>query len=101
MPTGDGTGSMETGPRTGQGRGMGPGRGRGSGRGHRWRNQFGATGLPCRGRMRDSAVGPIGAEPSPHDQVQALKAQAQQMARSLEEIRGRLVELETAEAEIS
>jgi hypothetical protein len=82
----------------GRGRGMGLGRGRGGGR-HGWRHQFYATGLPfwARTAMPGVAV-PMGTEPTVEYQTEALKAQAEQLEKSLEQIRNRITELETAQS---
>lgn len=116
MPAGDGTGPMGMGPMTGggagycagfampgfmnpmpgRGRSMGWGRGRGGGRG--WRHQFYATGLPFWARFGVPYATPLGSEPTVEQQTQILKAQAQQLEKSLEQIRGRIAELEAAQS---
>jgi len=113
MPGGDGTGPMGMGPMTGRAAGycagypvpgyMNPlgrrffGFGRGGGRG--WRNWFYATGLP--GRIRAGYAMPAWggdappyAPPTPEQERDALKAQADQLSRTLEEVKARLDELE-------
>ena len=117
MPAGDETGPMGMGPMTGRGagycggsavpgfmnpmpgrgRGMGFGWGRGRGRGRGWRHQFYATGLPFWARTAMPSVVPMGPEPTVEYQTQALKAQAEQMERSLEQIRSRIADLEATQ----
>lgn len=84
-------------PMPGWGRGMGFGRRRGGGRG--WRHQFYATGLPfwARTPMPGFAV-PVAAEPTVEYQAHILKTQAEQLEKSLEQIRSRIAELETAQS---
>lgn len=118
MPAGDGTGPVGMGPMTGRsagycagfampgymnpmpgrGRGMGFGRARGGGR-HGWRNQFYATGAPfwARTPMPETAA-PAGAESAAEYETQMLKARAEQLEKSLEQLRSRIVELETAQS---
>ncbi|MCD6518310.1 MAG: DUF5320 domain-containing protein [Anaerolineae bacterium] len=116
MPRGDGTGPWGLGPMTGRaagycagynvpgfanpygGRGLGFGRGwwgRGGG-GYGWRHMYYATGLP--GWARYGQVTPVGtawaAAPQPVQEVEALKAQAEYLQRTLEAINKRLEELE-------
>ena len=106
MPGGDRTGPMGMGAMTGRGAGfcagaagpgrgfgMGFGRGRGFGGGGRgWRNRFYATGVP--GWMAGSwgASVPLGA--APEQELTGLKQQAEYFGQALEEIRGRIQELE-------
>lgn len=121
MPAGDGTGPMGTGPMTGRGagycagytmpgfmnpmpgqgmslgRGMGFGRGRGGGR-HGWRHQFYATGLPLWARAAVPDVVPLGPNPAPADEVQALKNQAGLLEQTLEQLKLRIGELEQPQA---
>lgn len=85
-------------PIPGRGQGMGFGRGRGGGR-HGWRHQFYATGLPFWARTTmPGAVAPMVAEPPIESQTQMLKAQAEQMEKSLDQIRKRIAELETTQS---
>ena len=122
MPGGDRTGPYGQGPMTGRaagycagygapgyanpipggGRGGGWGGGRGFGGGGRgWRHQYYATGLP--GWARGGWYGPPAGEPVPplasrkttaRQELEALKAQAEYYGEALEEIRGRIAELE-------
>jgi len=119
MPGGDGTGPAGMGPMTGRaagycagyaapgymnpagGRGFGAyGRGRGGGRGRR--NWFGATGMP--GWQR-AAVGmpaygvpfgqaPVGPAPTPQQELDALKNQAQYFQDAMADIQQRIEQLE-------
>ncbi len=115
MPAGDRTGPMGLGPMTGRGagycagyampgymnpmpgygwgmgRGMGFGRGRGGGRG--WRHWYHATGLPFWART----AAPLATDAPADAEARALRAQAAQMERTLEEIRRRLAELESTQ----
>ncbi|MFH1418172.1 MAG: DUF5320 domain-containing protein [Planctomycetota bacterium] len=116
MPAGDGTGPMGAGPMTGRGagycgglqvpgymnsmpgRGFGMGRGRGQGRG--W----------GRGRGRRCGWYPLGAPgvqrpyrqpshcdaPSGEQESQALRSQAEHLEGTLDEIKRRIAELESA-----
>ena len=116
MPGGDRTGPMGMGSMTGRGAGYcagyaapgfagggrgfgtGFGRGRGFGGGGRgWRNRFYATGVP--GWM----AGPWGASvplaAAPEQELAGLKQQAEYFGQALEEIRGRIQELETKKPE--
>ncbi|MDH7486160.1 MAG: DUF5320 domain-containing protein [Anaerolineae bacterium] len=124
MPRGDRTGPLGMGPMTGRaagycagygmpgyanpmpGRGFGLGRARGWGggwgRGYRWRHWFYATGLP--GWLRfgygpawgpPAAYGPYA--PSPDEELDALKGQAQWLKDELEAISKRIEELEGKE----
>ncbi len=114
MPGGDGTGPMGMGPMTGRaagfcagnnmpgymnpmpGRGFGRGFfGRGGGRG--WRNMYYATGLF--GWQRAAGGYPVPAVPmapamTREQQANALKAQAESLENTLENIRSQLAELE-------
>ena len=114
MPGGDGTGPAGMGPMTGRaagycagfdmpgfmnpipgrGRGYGFGWGRGRGRGRGWRYGYYATGLPVWGPAY--GVPPV---PTPPQETEALKAQAEHMERALNEIRKRISELETAQSQ--
>ena len=120
MPGGDQTGPMGLGPMTGRGlgqcvgapvpgyahpfpgRGLGFGRGRGRGRGwgRGWALDPDAPvgyGRPW-GRWGYSYGVPTSSNPLPGEQqVEMLKAQAEYLASSLDEIRKRLAELEAAE----
>lgn len=84
-------------PIPGQGRGMGFGRARGGGR-HGWRHQFYATGLPFRARATLPGAASMGDEPTVEYHAQALKAQAEQMEKSLKQLRNRIAELEAAQS---
>jgi hypothetical protein len=84
-------------PMPGRGRGMGFGRGQGGGR-HGWRHQFYATGQPFWARYNVPGVVPLGPEPSPANEVQALKDQAGHLEQTLEQLRRRISELESAQA---
>mgnify|MGYP001344826131 CR=1 FL=1 len=79
------------------GRGMGSGWGRGRGRGRGWRHGYLATGLP--GWARWSWPLAYGAAPVPGapQETDALKAQAANLEKALDEIRKRITELETAQ----
>jgi hypothetical protein len=89
----------------GWGRGGGWGGGRGWGRGRGYRNWYYATGLPGwqRAAMGAPAWGaPWGAAPaapyaapSPEQEAEGLKAQAEYFQQALEDIRKRIEELET------
>lgn len=120
MPAGDGTGPMEMGPMTGRragycagstmpgfmnpmpgrGRGMGFGRGRGGGR-HGWRHEFYATGLPFWARGEAPGVVSTGPAATSADEVQALKTQAGHLEQTLEQLRQRIVDLESTQAKES
>ena len=123
MPGGDGTGPAGMGPMTGRAAGYcagygvpgymnpGPGRGggywggRGGGRGRR--NWYRATGMPGYARAARGmpawggptappyagGYAPYGA-PSPEEELQTLKQQAEYMEQDLSEIRERIQELE-------
>ena len=113
MPAGDGTGPMGMGPMTGRGagqcagfdmpgvmnpipgRGMGYGfgRGRSRGRGQGWRHGYHAMGQPGA-----YGIPPI---PTPAQEAEVLKAQAEQMERALNDMRKRISELETAQSQES
>ncbi|NOZ27710.1 MAG: DUF5320 domain-containing protein [Chloroflexi bacterium] len=123
MPRGDGTGPMGLGPMTGRGAGfcagfgmpgfmnpfgyrMGLGWRRGAwgiGGGHGWRNMYYATGLPGwaragyapAGSARPAYEAPTAAR---EQEVEALRAQAEQLKTQLEAIARRIEELETASA---
>ena len=113
MPRGDRTGPMGMGPMTGRGAGYcggydapgyanagpgyGYGMGGGRGRGNRWRHWYHATGVP--GWARFGAApgwGPYAA-PSPEQQMDALKNQAQFLKEQLDAITKHIEELEKGE----
>ncbi len=102
MPRGDGTGPMGAGPMTGRRAGYcagygvpgfanaGPRRGLGfgfQGGGRGWRNMFYATGLP--GWMRFGYT-----PPTPQQETDALKAQAESLKQELDAINKRITDLE-------
>ncbi len=109
MPFGDGTGPSGMGPMTGRGMGycagyvqpgyasggaFGGGFGRGRGRGRGFRNQFYATGRP----MWNRNVAPVQpnmstAQYTPDQEIDMLKAQADNLKASLEQIEKRINEL--------
>ena len=117
MPAGDGTGPMGLGrmtgrgvgfcagfaapgymnPMPGRGRGMhrGWGRGGGRGQGRGWRHGYYAMGAP--GAAPAYGVAPYYAAPWGEHGMQALRAQAQQLEDTLNEIRKRIAELEAAQ----
>jgi hypothetical protein len=121
MPAGDGTGPMGMGPMTGRGagycgghdvpgyanpmpgRGFGMGWSRGRGRGRR--HWYHATGMP--GWMRfgyapawgappawGTPYGPHAAPPTPEQETESLKAQAEWLKEQLDAISQRITELE-------
>lgn len=117
MPFGDRTGPYGMGPRTGRGAGfcagydrpgyatIGPGwgggmtwgRGRGRGGGNRWRHWYHATGLPYWARGAPTPPAPrwpaaYGA-PTPDDEIEMLKSQAEWLRNELEAIQSRIDEL--------
>ena len=118
MPRGDGTGPMGMGPMTGRaagfcagypvpgfmnpvpgggrGRGFGWGRGRGRGRGGFGRLGRGFRGAPFYGVPYDVPYPP---QPTPQEEADALKGQAEYLEQGLEDIRKRQAELEAAQAE--
>lgn len=113
MPGGDGTGPMGLGQMTGRGtgycagfrvagyanptpgRGLGMGRRRGRGRGRGWRHPYSPDGLPDDPPALN--IGAYGAAPLVEYEVRALKAQAEGIAGTLNEIRKRIAELEAAQ----
>ena len=113
MPGGDGTGPMGLGQMTGReagycagfaepgyanqtpGRGWGMGRGRGRGRGRGWRHPHSPIGIPD--TPPKLSIGPYDAAPSAEYEVRALKAQAERIEGSLNEIRKRIAGLEAAQ----
>ena len=126
MPAGDGTGPRGMGPMTGRGAGyctgygapgytnpmpgrgfgMGWGRGRGGGGGRGWRNMYYATGLPgwarygyapAWGAPPAAAYGPYGAPPTPEQETEFLKSQAEMLKEELDAISQRIAELEKEE----
>jgi hypothetical protein len=124
MPAGDGTGPMGMGPMTGRGagycagygvpgcanpvsgRGFGMGWGRGRGGGWGWRNWYYATGLPGWARFGYApawgtppawAYGPYAAPPTPEQEVELLKGQAEWLKERLEAISQRIAEIEQEE----
>ena len=126
MPAGDGTGPRGMGPMTGRragycagygmpgyanpmpgrGFGMGWGRGGGWGRGRGWRHMYYATGLPgwarygyapAWGAPPPAAYGPYGAPPTPEQETEFLKSQAEMLKEGLDAISQRIAELEKEE----
>lgn len=115
MPGGDGTGPLGVGGMTGRGEGycagfqmpgyMNPmpgrgwgmgrgwGRGRGRGRGRGWRHGYRFLEAP--GPLPGYANLPYQAAPSTEHEMQTLRAQAQRLEGTLDEIRKRIAELET------
>lgn len=74
--------------------------GGGWGRGCRHRHWYHATGLPGWVRFGYSRAwgrGPYGAVPTPEQQAEALKVQADWLEKELEAIKRRLAELEESE----
>jgi len=115
MPRGDRTGPAGMGPMTGRaagycagydvpgymnpvpGRGFGLGFGRGWGRGWRWRHWFYATGLPGWARFGYApawGAPPVYAAPTPEQELDALKQQAEWLKGQLDAITKRMAELE-------
>ncbi|NLX20471.1 MAG: DUF5320 domain-containing protein [Phycisphaerae bacterium] len=121
MPAGDGTGPMGMGPMTGRGmgycvgntvpgfaspmpgRGLGMGFGRGRGGGRRgWRHQFYATGLPLWARGQAPGVGvPFVAASASVNELEMLRNQTSQLAKTLEQVQQRIAGLESAESKES
>ncbi len=129
MPRGDGTGPVGMGPMTGRGAGYcagyampgyanpvggrgffgwgrgGRGFGAGPGGGRGWRNRFRATGLTGRQRagFAPPMAPPVGLEPyaapTPRQELDALKGQAEYLEQALGSIRARMEELEKQAAE--
>jgi hypothetical protein len=90
----------------GWGRGGGWGGGRGRGRGRGWRNMYYATGLPgwarygyapVWGAPPAAAYGPYGAPPTPEQETEFLKSQAEMLKEELDAISQRIAELEQKE----
>jgi hypothetical protein len=82
-----------------RGRGFGMGRGRGRG----WRHQYYATGVPgwarfgyapAWGAPPAAAYGPYGPAPTPEQETEFLKAQAEGLQQQLDAINQRIAELE-------
>jgi hypothetical protein len=115
MPAGDGTGPRGMGPMTGRGagycagygvpgyanampgRGFGIGWGGGWGRGRGWRHQYYATGLPGWARYGYAPAwvyGPYAAPPTPEQETEFLKTQAEWLKEQLDAISQRIAELE-------
>ncbi len=119
MPAGDGTGPMGMGPMTGRAAGycagygmpghMNPRGGRGfggrGGGGRGFRHRFFATGLPGWAR---AGYGPYAAPyappawagyapPSAANELDGLRAHAEQMGQALDDIQKRIAEIEAAE----
>jgi len=110
MPYGDGTGPQGMGPMTGRGAGycagyavpgymnpipvrgfrMGFGRGRGRG----WRNWHYATGMPAFGSWVPQYPTPPVWTPSPQDESEMLKNQADFLKKQLDDIQNRISILE-------
>jgi hypothetical protein len=124
MPAGDGTGPSGMGPMTGRGagycagygapgyanpmpgRGFGMGWGRGGGGRRGWRNMYYATGLPgwarygyapAWGAPPATTYGPYGAPPTPEQETEFLRSQAEMLKRELDAISQRIAELEKGE----
>ncbi len=103
MPGYDGTGPAGRGPMTGGGRGFcnpaGMGYRRGGGRGMGWSARFGR----CMGAGRGWGASPFPAGWAPagsmsrDEELDMLKAEAEQLSQSLEAIRKRMASLEKAE----
>ena len=113
MPGGDRTGPMGMGPMTGRaagfcagyptagymnrigGRGFfGWGRGGGRGGGRGWRHWYYATGLPGWARAGFGFQNVNVNAPTPQEELDTLKQQAQYMQESLEQINSRIEQLE-------
>lgn len=112
MPAGDGTGPAGMGPMTGRGAGYcagygapgyanpGPrmgmgwrrGRGGGWGGGWRWRDVYGAPATP--GAPGYGYAPAWGAPPSPEQEVEFLRAQAEWLREQLDAITNRIEEIE-------
>ncbi len=118
MPRGDGTGPAGLGPMTGRGagycagysvpgymnpipgRGLGLGFGGGWGRGWRWRNWYYATGLPGWARFGYApawSAAPAYTAPTPEQELDVLKRQAEWLQNQLDAINKRVAELEEKE----
>jgi len=90
-------------PVPGRGFGMGWGRGGGWGRGWRWRNRYYATGVPGWARFGYApawgappapAYDPYAAPPTPEQETEFLRAQAEGLKEQLDAISQRIAELE-------
>jgi hypothetical protein len=93
-------------PMPGRGFGIGWGHGRaggGWGRGRGWRHQYYATGVPgwarygyapAWGTPSDAAYGPYAASPTPEQETEFLKTQAEWLKEQLDAISQRIAELE-------
>ncbi len=89
-------------PMPGRGFGMGWGRGRAWGRGRGWRHRYYATGMPGWALGYDTApgappagpYGPYAAPPTPEQEVEVLKTQAEWLKDQLDGISQRIAELE-------
>ena len=88
------------------GRGFGMGRGRGGGGGRGWRNMYYATGLPgwarygyapAWGPPPPAVYGAYGAPPTPEQETEFLKSQAEMLKQELDAISQRIAELEKKE----
>ncbi len=115
MPRGDGTGPMGMGPMTGRaagycagysvpgfmnpyggrGRGMAWGRGGGLGLGMAWRRGWGGGGAWAYGPPPAPAWG----APSPEQELEALRSQADWLKQQMEAINQRIQQLESGEQE--
>ena len=69
-----------------------PGRGWGTGRGRGWRHPYFPMGIPD--APPTLSIGPYDAAPSAEYEVRALKAQAEGIESTLNEIKKRIAELE-------
>lgn len=108
MPRGDRTGPWGMGPMTGRGAGYcagyavpgymnaGPGPGFGLGWGGGWRHRFYATGLPGWARFGCAPAWGYGppAPPTPEQEADELKAQAEWLQEQLDAIHRRIEEIE-------
>lgn len=90
----------------GMGRGRGGGWGGGWGRGRGWRNMYYATGLPGWARYGYAPAwgappavpyGPYGAPPTPEQEAELLRTQAEWLQQQLDAISQRITELEQEE----
>jgi hypothetical protein len=79
-----------------------PGRGGGRGRGRRWRHWYYATGLPGWARFGYAPAwgapaapyGPYAAPPTPEQETESLKSQAEWLKEQLDAVTSRIEELE-------
>ena len=108
MPRGDGTGPAGMGPMTGRGagycagsatpgfanpgfgRGMAWGRGAGFGMGMGWRRGSAYTGMPY------APMAPYFAAPSPQDELEMLRSQAELLKSQIDNVNRRISELEAS-----